>query len=84
MLKWKHLQKTKTSNKRYLPVLVFEIELIISQKQERAAKGIERQMETNTKNQNEQQKALLFSLNKEHFSLPFSFICTNSEPMEGG
>ena len=38
MLKWKHPQKSKTSNKRHLPVLVFEIELILSQKQERAMK----------------------------------------------
>ena len=44
----------------HLPVLVFEIELILSQKQERAmksSKSNERQMETRTKNQNEQQKA---------------------------
>ena len=59
MFKWKHLQKAKTSNQRHLPVLVFEIELIISQKQERATKGSksnEQQMETRPKNQNEQQK----------------------------
>ena len=29
-------QKVKTSNQSHLPVLVFEIELILSQKQERA------------------------------------------------
>ena len=51
-------QKAITSNKRHLPVLVFEIELILKNKKEqrRAAKGNERQMETLTKNQNEQQK----------------------------
>ena len=52
-------QKAITSNKRHLPVLVFEIELILKNKKEqrRAAKGNERQMETLPKNQNEQQKA---------------------------
>ena len=39
MFKWKHPQKTKTSNQRHLPVLFFEIELILSQKQERATKS---------------------------------------------
>ena len=65
------------SNQRYLPVLVSEIELIISQKQynkqRRAAKSNERQMETLPKIQNEQQRAF-----------PFSFICLNSGPMKGG
>ena len=60
-----HLQKAITSNKRHLPVLVFEIELILSQKQEkqrRAAKGNKRQMETRTKNQNEQQRAFFIPI----------------------
>ena len=66
MSKWKHPYKKlkraierKTSNQRHLPVLVFEKELILSQKQARAtksAKSNERQMETRPKNQNEQQK----------------------------
>ena len=47
MLKWKHPQETKTSNKRHLPVLVCEIELILSQKQEKATKGIKRQRTAN-------------------------------------
>ena len=55
-------QKAITSNKRHLPVLVFEIELILidlknKNEQRRAAEGNERQTETHTKNQNEQQKA---------------------------
>ena len=67
-----------TSKKRHLPVLVFEIELILSQKQERSTKSSEKQqkaMETRPKNQNEQQRAS--KSNKEHFSFPFSFICFN-------
>ena len=43
-----------------MPVLVFEIELILSQnkkEQRRATKGNKREMEARTKNQNEQQKA---------------------------
>ena len=59
-------QKAIKSNKRHLPVLVFEIELILSQKQERATKGNELQMETCTKNQNEQQEAKK-SLFHSHF-----------------
>ena len=54
-------QKAKMSNQRWLPVLVFEVELILSQKQERAkrraAKSNERQIKTRPNNQNEQQKA---------------------------
>ena len=44
-------QETIASNKRHLPVLVFELELILKNKKEqrRAAKGTERQMETRTK-----------------------------------
>ena len=52
-------KKNKTSNQRHLPVLVLEIELILSQKQERAmesSKNNKRQMETRPKIQNEQQK----------------------------
>ena len=54
-------QKAITSNKRHLLVLVFEIGLILFQKQERTTKSSkdnERQMETRTKNLNEQQKAI--------------------------
>ena len=40
-------QKAITSNKRHLPVLVFEIELILSQKQERATKSSKRQRTAN-------------------------------------
>ena len=40
-------QKAKTSNRRHLPVLVFEIELILSQKQERATKGSKKQRTAN-------------------------------------
>ena len=36
-------QKAKASNQRHLPVLVFEIQLILSQKQERASKSIKKQ-----------------------------------------
>ena len=59
-------QKAITSNKRHLPVLVFEIELILfsktKKKQRRAVKGNERQMETRTKNQNEQQRAFFIPI----------------------
>ena len=40
-------QKAIMSNKRHLPVLVFETELILSQKQEKATKGSERQRTAN-------------------------------------
>ena len=43
MFKWKHLQKTRTSNQRHLSVLVFEIDLILPQKQERATKSSKKQ-----------------------------------------
>ena len=36
-------QKAKTNNQRHLPVLVFEIELILSRKQERATKSNKKQ-----------------------------------------
>ena len=45
MFKWKHLQKperatkSQKSNQRHLPVLDFEIDLILPQKQERATKS---------------------------------------------
>ena len=76
-------QKAITSDKRHLPVLVFEIELILSQKQERAtksskrqrtaAKGNEQHMETRAKNQNEQQKATK-SIFHSHFRHSFAPI----------
>ena len=50
----KRATKNHNEHKRHLPVLVFEIKLKL---QRRAAKGNKRQMETPTKNQNEQQKA---------------------------
>ena len=76
-------QKAITSNnKRHLPVLFFEIELILSQKQERAAKSSKRQRTANRNTHQKPERAT--KSNKEHFSFPFSFIRTNSEPMEGG
>ena len=39
--------KAKTSNQRHLPVLVFEIELILSQKQERTTKSSKKQRTAN-------------------------------------
>ena len=78
-------QKAITSNKRHLPVLVFEIELILSQKQERATKSSKRQPGQRTANGNTHQKPKRATKsNKEHVSFPFSFIRTNSGPMEGG
>ena len=75
-------QKAIMSNKRHLPVLVFEIELILSQKQEKATKGSKRQ---GTANGNKHQKPKRATKsNKEHFSFPFSLILTNSGPMECG
>ena len=53
----KEQQKAIASNQRHLPVLVFKIEVILSQKQERATKSSKKQrttMETRPKNQNEQ------------------------------
>ena len=75
-------QKAVTSSKRHLPVLVFEIELILSQKQEKATKGSKRQRTANG-NTHQKPKPATKS-NKERFSFPFSFIRTNSGPMEGG
>ena len=47
MFKWKHRQKAKARNQKHLPVLVFEIELILSQKQERATKSSKQQRTAN-------------------------------------
>ena len=81
-------QKAITSNEKHLPVLVLEIELILSQKQERAMKSSKRAMNSSkrqrTANGNRHQKPKRATKsNKEHFSLPFSFIRTNSGHMEG-
>ena len=70
------------SNKRHLPVFVFEIELILTQKQERATKSSRRQRTANGNTHQKPKRAT--KSNKEHFSFPFSFIRTNSGPMEGG
>ena len=82
ILKWKHPQKTKTSNKRHLPVLVFEIELILSRKQERATNSSKRHRTANGNTHQKPKRAT----KKQHgaFFIPTSFIRTNSEPMEGG
>ena len=58
-------KKPKTSNQRYLPVLVFEIELILSQKQERTTKSSKKQRMPNgnmPQNQNEQQRAFVIPI----------------------
>ena len=75
-------QKAFTNNKRHLPVLVFEIELILSQKQERATKSSKRQRTANGNMQQKPKRAT--KSNKEYFSFKFSFIHTISGPMEGG
>ena len=75
-------QKAITSNKRHLPVLVFEIELILSQKQERATKSSKTQRTANGNTHQKPKRAT--KSNKEHFSFPFSFIRTSSGPVEGG
>ena len=75
-------QKTKTSNKRHLPVLVFEIELILCQKQGRATKSSKRHRMANGNTHQKPQRAT--KNNKEHFSFPFSFIRIHSGPMESG
>ena len=75
-------QKAMTSNKRHSPDLVFEIELIISQKQERATTSSKRKRMANGNTHQKPKRAT--KSNKEHFSFPFSFIRTNSGPMEGG
>ena len=74
-------QKAATSNKSHLPVLVFEIELILSQKQERATKSSKRQRRANGNTHQNPKRAT--KSNKEHFSFPFLFIRTNSGPMKG-
>ena len=75
-------QKAKTINQRHLPVLVFEIELILSQKQEQATKSSRKKR---TANGNTPQKpGGATKSNKEHFSFPFSFIHASSGTMEGG
>ena len=40
-------QKAKTSNQRHLPVLAFEIELILSQKRQRTTKSSKKQRRAN-------------------------------------
>ena len=75
-------QKAITSNKKHLPVLVFEIELILSQKKEKATKGSKRQRTANGNTHQKPERAA--KSNKERFSFSFSFIRTNSGPMEGG
>ena len=75
-------QKAITSNKKHLLVLVFEIELILSQKQERATKSSTRKRTANGNTHQKPKRATKSS--KEHFSIPFSFIRTSSGPMEGG
>ena len=75
-------RKAKMSNPKHLPVLVFGIELILSQKQERATKSNKKQRTAN-RNMPQKPKQATKS-NKEHFSFPFSFVCFSSGPMEGG
>ena len=72
-------QKAIMGNKRHLPVLVFAIELILSQKQERATKNSKRQQTANGNTHQKPKRAT--KSNKEHFSFPFSFIRANSGPM---
>ena len=55
-----------TSNQKHLPVLVFEIELILSQKQERAMKSSKKQRATN--GSTPQKPKLATKSYKEHFS----------------
>ena len=59
-------QKAITSNKRHLPVLVFEIELILSQKQERATKSSKRQRTANG-NTHQKPKRATKSIFHSHF-----------------
>ena len=58
------------------------IELILSQKQEKATKGSKRQRTANSNTHQKPERAT--KSNKEHFSFSFTFIRTNSGPMEGG
>ena len=58
-------QEAITSNKRHLPVLVFEIELILSQKQERTTKRSKRQRTANGDMHQKPKRAT--KSNKEHF-----------------
>ena len=62
-------QKAITSSKRHLPVLVFEIELILSQKQERATKSSKRQRTANGNTHQKPKRATKSS--KEHFHSHF-------------
>ena len=55
MFKWKHLQKTKTSNKK--PKRATKDICLFWFRERTGSKSEERQMETRAKNQNEQQKA---------------------------
>ena len=75
-------RKAKTSNQRHLPVLVFEIELILSQKQERTMKSSKKHRTANGNMPQKPKRAT--KSNKEHFLFPFSFICFNSGLVEGG
>ena len=71
-------KKTKTSNQRHLPVLVFETELILSRKQKKTSNE-EQHKATNSKWKHAPKPKRATKSNKEHFSFPFSFICFNSD-----
>ena len=86
MFKWKHLKtrtskkkqkKAKTSNQRHLPVLVFDIELILFQKQEWATKSSKKQWTANgntpqkpkrATTRNEKQQRAFFHFNFHSFA----------------
>ena len=57
---------TKSHNKRHFPVLVFKIELILSQKQERATKSTKRQRTANG-NTHQKPKRTIKSIFHSHF-----------------
>ena len=61
-------KKAKTSSQRHLPVLVFEIEPILSQKPERAAKSSKKQRTTNG-NTPQKPKRAITSTKKQQIAL---------------
>ena len=78
----KRATKSNNEQQNAFACFGFEIELILSQKQERAMKSNKRQQTANGNTHQKPKRAT--KSNKEHFSFPFSIIRTNSGPMEGG
>ena len=78
----KRATKSNNEQQNAFACFGFEVELILSQKQERAMKNNKRQQTANGNTHQKPKRAT--KSNKEHFSCPFSYIRTTSGPMGGG